>query len=92
MLSFFFIYIKSLGSHFDPTRRPWYHRATASVGKYTISTPYVDSGGVGLVNTISAAIYENPQHPDPQIKDKVCFKRKKKLMIQMFFFSSPFFF
>lgn len=46
------------GNAYDPTRRPWYARAVASKGKYTISTPYIDSGGAGLLSTLSTAIFE----------------------------------
>ena len=47
------------GFLWDPTRRPWYGRAI-SVGervRAAISTPYVDGGGAGLMNTLSSVVY-----------------------------------
>jgi hypothetical protein len=49
------------GNAYDPTRRPWYSRAIAYKGqfRYVITTPYVDAGGAGLMNSFTAAIWEN---------------------------------
>eukprot|EP00854_Cymbomonas_tetramitiformis_P006981 gene6981-8325_t len=45
------------GAVYDAVRRPWYSRAISNLGKNSLSTPYVDYGGAGLVNSISAAVY-----------------------------------
>jgi hypothetical protein len=58
-----------ISKHYDPTHRPWYIAATANyvqdakigagTGKYfkaTISTPYVDAFGAGIIMTISKAV------------------------------------
>ena len=56
------------GFLWDPTRRPWYGRAISSgqevgkavgkaVSKAVISTPYVDGGGAGLMNTLASIVW-----------------------------------
>lgn len=47
-----------MGNAFDSTRRPWYARAIMSRGSYSISTPYLDAGGSGLLNTIAVSVFE----------------------------------
>ena len=39
-------------------RRPWYRTASSAPHKTSISTPYMDSAGVGKINTISQAVFE----------------------------------
>ena len=41
---------------YDPTFRPWFRSAMANVGQYTVSTPYKDSSGAGLVITLAHTI------------------------------------
>ncbi|XP_041357381.1 VWFA and cache domain-containing protein 1-like [Gigantopelta aegis] len=43
---------------YDPTKRPWYKRTSSAPHKTSISTPYMDSAGVGKINTISQAVFE----------------------------------
>ncbi|XP_070196192.1 voltage-dependent calcium channel subunit alpha-2/delta-2-like [Littorina saxatilis] len=43
---------------YDPTQRPWYKRTSSAPHKTSISTPYMDSAGVGKINTISQAVFE----------------------------------
>ncbi|RUS88477.1 hypothetical protein EGW08_003735 [Elysia chlorotica] len=44
--------------NYDPTQRPWYKRTSSAPHKTSVSTPYMDSAGVGKVNTISQAVFE----------------------------------
>ncbi|XP_005108179.1 voltage-dependent calcium channel subunit alpha-2/delta-2 [Aplysia californica] len=43
---------------YDPTKRPWYKRTSSAPHKTSVSTPYMDSAGVGKINTISQAVFE----------------------------------
>ncbi|PVD23318.1 hypothetical protein C0Q70_16586 [Pomacea canaliculata] len=43
---------------YDPTERPWYKRTSSAPHKTSISTPYMDSAGVGKIITISQAVFE----------------------------------
>ncbi|XP_074641618.1 voltage-dependent calcium channel subunit alpha-2/delta-2-like [Tubulanus polymorphus] len=43
---------------YDPTKRPWYLRTVAAPDKTSVSTPYMDSAGVGKIITISQAVFE----------------------------------
>lgn len=47
------------GFLYDPTRRPWYGRAISSGTQVraAISTPYLDSGGAGLMNTLTSVVW-----------------------------------
>lgn len=66
------MFYQSTGNAFDSTRRPWYARAIISKGKFAISTPYLDTGGAGLVNTISTAVFEEKDtEKNVIINDKV---------------------
>lgn len=50
------------GFGWDPTQRPWYHRARASGSRTltaVISTPYVDGGGAGLMNTLASPVWDS---------------------------------
>ncbi|KAK3235126.1 hypothetical protein CYMTET_54645 [Cymbomonas tetramitiformis] len=47
------------GMWWDPARRPWYSRAVANQGKRAISTPYIDGGGAGLMNSLSTVIHRS---------------------------------
>ena len=43
------------GTGWDPTRRPWYDRAISNLNATAaISTPYIDAGGAGLMNTLAS--------------------------------------
>ncbi|CAL1539791.1 unnamed protein product [Lymnaea stagnalis] len=44
--------------NYDPTQRPWYKRTSSAPHKTSVSTPYMDSAGVGKINTISQAVFE----------------------------------
>nr|KAI8754030.1 voltage-dependent calcium channel subunit alpha-2/delta-3-like [Biomphalaria glabrata] len=44
--------------NYDPTQRPWYKRTSSNPHKTSVSTPYMDSAGVGKINTISQAVFE----------------------------------
>ena len=41
---------------FDPTNRPWYKRAKINPSVQSISTPYVDAAGAGVIVTMSKPI------------------------------------
>ncbi|CAH1252963.1 CACNA2D2 [Branchiostoma lanceolatum] len=51
---------------YDPTGRPWYHRAITNPQKITISNAYLDAAGVGKVVTLSRAIFEGMPIPDQE--------------------------
>ncbi|KAK3240378.1 hypothetical protein CYMTET_49776 [Cymbomonas tetramitiformis] len=58
------------GPGWDPTRRPWYARGISNEGLFAISTPYIDAGGAGLMNTVSVATYRRRDPVDgPEIQD-----------------------
>ncbi|KAK3236798.1 hypothetical protein CYMTET_53084 [Cymbomonas tetramitiformis] len=57
------------GVYWDPARRPWYHRAVANQGKRAISTPYIDGGGAGLMNSLSTAIHQSTDPETGEIRD-----------------------
>ena len=42
---------------YDPTTRPYYHRAVASRGTLAISYAYYDAAGAGKVVTLSEVLY-----------------------------------
>lgn len=44
--------------NFDPTKRPWYHRALVNPSKAAISNAYMDANGIGKVITISEAVFQ----------------------------------
>ncbi|BFY99384.1 hypothetical protein BsWGS_02424 [Bradybaena similaris] len=44
--------------NYDPSQRPWYKRTSKAPHKTSVSTPYMDSAGVGKINTISQAVFE----------------------------------
>jgi hypothetical protein len=49
------------GFTWDPTTRPWYHRARAAGSRTRtaiLSTPYVDGGGAGLMNTLASPVWD----------------------------------
>ncbi|GFR88739.1 voltage-dependent calcium channel subunit alpha-2/delta-2-like, partial [Elysia marginata] len=50
--------IKSSQMYNKGVRRPWYKRTSSAPHKTSVSTPYMDSAGVGKVNTISQAVFE----------------------------------
>ncbi|KAK2155924.1 hypothetical protein LSH36_227g06072 [Paralvinella palmiformis] len=43
---------------YDPSRRPWFMRASSAPSKTSISTAYMDAAGVGKIITISQALFE----------------------------------
>ncbi|KAK3750190.1 hypothetical protein QZH41_015424, partial [Actinostola sp. cb2023] len=47
-----------LDKYYDPTKRPWYHGAMDNRGRNTLSTPYIDAFGAGVVITLSHTLYE----------------------------------
>jgi len=48
---------------YDPRQRPWYYTALAHTGLLTLTTPYMDSGGAGVVITAGRALYRGePSH------------------------------
>eukprot|EP00761_Pharyngomonas_kirbyi_P007059 gb/GECH01007068.1/.p1 GENE.gb/GECH01007068.1/~~gb/GECH01007068.1/.p1 ORF type:complete len:1244 (+),score=261.99 gb/GECH01007068.1/:1-3732(+) len=49
---------------FEPAERVWYERSLANKDKFTISTPYLDANGAGIIITASRAIPELSHH-DP---------------------------
>ncbi|GFO18775.1 voltage-dependent calcium channel subunit alpha-2/delta-2-like [Plakobranchus ocellatus] len=52
--------------NYDPTQRPWYLRTSSAPHKTSVSTPYMDSAGVGKVNTISQAVFEGMTHKNEE--------------------------
>jgi Mg-chelatase subunit ChlD len=55
--------------NYDPSLRPWYRLAQSTPELYTLSTPYVDASGAGLVVTLSRAILKptlNSVDPEDQ--------------------------
>ena len=42
---------------YDPTTRPYYHRAVASRGTLAVSYAYYDAAGTGKVITLSEVLY-----------------------------------
>lgn len=42
---------------YDPTTRPYYHRAVASRGRLAVSYAYRDAAGAGKVVTLSEVLY-----------------------------------
>ncbi|KAJ7333705.1 hypothetical protein OS493_015788 [Desmophyllum pertusum] len=46
--------------NFDPTKRPWYHRALVNPSKAAVSNAYMDANGIGKVITISEAVFQAP--------------------------------
>jgi hypothetical protein len=44
------------GKNWDPTRRPWYIRSVSNPSVLAISSPYIDSGGAGLMNTLAKVV------------------------------------
>jgi len=44
--------------NFDPTKRPWYHRALVNPAKAAVSNAYMDANGIGKVITISEAVFQ----------------------------------
>jgi gamma-aminobutyric acid type B receptor len=64
------------GNTYDPTRRPWYARAMTFNRQYqhVVSTPYMDFGGAGLMNTFSETAWEEADlstSPPTVVSDKV---------------------
>jgi hypothetical protein len=64
------------GNTYDPTRRPWYARAMTFNRQYqhVVSTPYIDFGGSGLMNTFSETAWEEADlstSPPTVVSDKV---------------------
>ncbi|KAL9960898.1 hypothetical protein ACROYT_G034406 [Oculina patagonica] len=48
---------------FDPRQRPWYYTALAHTGLLTLTTPYLDLGGAGVVITAGRALFRGePSH------------------------------
>jgi len=43
---------------YDPSKRPWFKRASSTPSRTSISTAYMDAAGVGKIITISQAIFE----------------------------------
>ncbi|XP_059149465.1 voltage-dependent calcium channel subunit alpha-2/delta-2-like [Physella acuta] len=62
--------------NYDPTQRPWYKRTSSAPHKTSVSTPYMDSAGVGKINTISQAVFEGMTPKE----DKDCNITHGKLM------------
>ncbi|XP_065176817.1 voltage-dependent calcium channel subunit alpha-2/delta-1-like [Sycon ciliatum] len=50
--------------NYDPTRRPWYHRALANPpSQYATSSVYLDAGGIGKVVTVAQTIFQTRSVP-----------------------------
>ncbi|XP_065176814.1 voltage-dependent calcium channel subunit alpha-2/delta-3-like isoform X1 [Sycon ciliatum] len=50
--------------NYDPTRRPWYHRALANPpSQYATSSVYLDAGGIGKVVTVAQTVFQTRSVP-----------------------------
>ncbi|XP_078343118.1 VWFA and cache domain-containing protein 1-like [Oculina patagonica] len=48
---------------YDPRQRPWYYTALAHTGSLTLTTPYLDMAGAGVVITAGRALFRGePSH------------------------------
>ncbi|KAL9960900.1 hypothetical protein ACROYT_G034408 [Oculina patagonica] len=60
-----------LAKGFDPRKRPWYYTALSHSGFLTLTTPYLDISGAGVVITAARALHRGESSQIHQTNDEV---------------------